>query len=330
MSIPAQKKFETMDQEIFAKASGDWNPMHMDPLAARRTQMGAPVVHGMHTALACLDVFAQATKDLPVLSAITVSFLKPVYVGDIVTFSISRQSPPRLIAEVDGLKVVTIDLTLCAEGELEIKQKVSTDTSSMNRTPQVKSFAEIEKAIGITKKIVITNASEKLFPNVARWIGASRIGGLAALSTIVGMECPGLHSIFIGFVVNLTADDSKDGIDYSVLSTDDRFQRIKLSVAGAGLRGVVDAAVRTPPVLQPNLQEIAAKIKPGSFAGQRVLVVGGSRGIGEYTAKAVAAGGGHVTITYTVGLTEAQSLLDEIIAFGGEADLLSYDVRLPA
>jgi hypothetical protein len=330
MSIPAQKKFETMDQDIFAKASGDWNPMHMDPLAARRTQMGAPVVHGMHTALACLDVFAQATRDLPVLSAITVSFLKPVYVGDRVTFSMARQSPPRLMAEVDGAKVMTIDLTLGVDNESGIQQKVSTDTAPMNHTPRVRSFAEIEKAVGKAEKMVIASASEKLFPNAARWIGARRVCGLAALSTLVGMECPGLHSIFIGFAVNLVLEDSKDGLDYSVLSTDDRFQRIKLSVAGAGLKGVVDAAVRTPPVSQAGLQEIATKIKPDSFSGQRVLVVGGSRGVGEYTAKAIAAGGGQVTVTYAVGVAEAQALAAEIKAFGGEADLLHYDVRFPA
>ena len=59
-------------------------------------------------------------------------------------------------------------------------------------------------------------------------------------------------------------------------------------------------------------------------------MVGGSRGIGEYTAKAIAAGGGQVTVTYLVGLAEAQALLIEIKTFGGEADLLPYDACLPA
>jgi acyl dehydratase len=330
MSFLAKKEFNRQDQERFAQASGDWNPMHMDPLVARRTQMGAPVVHGMHTALLCLDTFAQSTKDLPCLVSIAASFLKPVYVGDQVAFSIARQSPTRLIAEVDGVKVMTIDLTPGGENELGIKQKISTDTVPANHTPRVRSFVEIEKTVGAIEKVIITSLSEKLFPNAARWIGARRVDGLATLSTLVGMECPGLHSIFIGFAVNLVADDSKDGIDYSVLSTDDRFQRIKLNVTGAGLKGVVDAAVRTPPVLQPDLREIATKIKSDSFSGQRVLVVGGSRGIGEYTAKAIAAGGGQVTVTYVVGIEEAQALVAEIKAFGGEADLLHYDVCLPA
>ena len=34
-------------QERFAEFSGDRNPMHMDLVAARRTQAGAPVVHGV-------------------------------------------------------------------------------------------------------------------------------------------------------------------------------------------------------------------------------------------------------------------------------------------
>lgn len=330
MSVLAEKKFETIDQERFAEASGDWNPMHMDPLAARRTQMGAPVVHGMHTALLCLDVFAQSANDPPLLSAITVSFLKPVYVGDRVTFLIARQSPLRLAAEVDGVKVMTIDLTSGSQKEPLTDKNGLTDSMAMNQTPRDRSFTDIAKASGITERITISNASERLFPNAARWMGPTRIGGLAALSKLVGMECPGLHSIFIGFTVSLVTEGPADIVEFSVLSTDDRFRRIKLSVAGGGLKGVVEAAVRTPPVCQPSLREIAAKVKPGSFAGQRVLVVGGSRGIGEYTAKAVAAGGGQVTVTYRVGLAEAQALLTEIHAFGGEADLLPYDVRLPA
>jgi hypothetical protein len=49
------RRFTEHDQERFARFSGDWNPMHMDPIAARRTQAGAPVVQGVHLALWTLD-----------------------------------------------------------------------------------------------------------------------------------------------------------------------------------------------------------------------------------------------------------------------------------
>ncbi|HTC20239.1 MAG TPA: MaoC/PaaZ C-terminal domain-containing protein [bacterium] len=330
MIFSAQKHFETIDQELFAQASGDWNPMHMDPLAARRTQMGAPVVHGMHTVLLGLDLFAQSTRERPALSSITVNFLKPVYVGDSVVFSVARPSPLRLAAEVDGVKVMTIDLASGPPADPVKAQGILTDTAPLNRTPRERSFSDIEKAAGITERTTLSGACEKLFPNLALWIGKNRVGALAALSKLVGMECPGLHSIFIGFTVSLVLDGPADAIDYSVLSTDDRFRRVRLSVEGGGLKGTVDAAVRTPPVGQPSLVEIAGRVKAGTFAGQRVLVVGGSRGIGEYTAKAIAAGGGQVTLTYRVGLAEAQALTGEIEAFGGEAQLLPYDTGLPA
>jgi acyl dehydratase len=43
-------------QEQFARLSGDRNPMHMDAVAARRTQAGKPVVHGVHTLLWALNL----------------------------------------------------------------------------------------------------------------------------------------------------------------------------------------------------------------------------------------------------------------------------------
>ena len=42
------RTFTPADVEAFAAASGDWNPAHVDPLAARRLIAGGPIVHGMH------------------------------------------------------------------------------------------------------------------------------------------------------------------------------------------------------------------------------------------------------------------------------------------
>ena len=46
-----KRTFTADDQTRFAQVSGDYNPMHMDALQARRTQAGAPVVHGIHLLL---------------------------------------------------------------------------------------------------------------------------------------------------------------------------------------------------------------------------------------------------------------------------------------
>src|SRR5580698_8937499 len=72
-------------QTEFAELSGDWNPMHMSSVAARRTQAGSAVVHGIHVVLSLLDSFAPSSLDLALPSKLAARFLKPVYVQDTVT-----------------------------------------------------------------------------------------------------------------------------------------------------------------------------------------------------------------------------------------------------
>jgi acyl dehydratase len=51
----ASRTFASDDQTLFARLSGDFNPIHLDPIAARRTQAGVVVVHGIHAILWALD-----------------------------------------------------------------------------------------------------------------------------------------------------------------------------------------------------------------------------------------------------------------------------------
>jgi NAD(P)-dependent dehydrogenase (short-subunit alcohol dehydrogenase family) len=60
------------------------------------------------------------------------------------------------------------------------------------------------------------------------------------------------------------------------------------------------------------------------------LIVGGSRGLGELTAKLVAAGGGEVVVTWQSGKDDAARVAAEIREAGGSCDILAYDARKPA
>jgi nucleoside-diphosphate-sugar epimerase len=83
-------------------------------------------------------------------------------------------------------------------------------------------------------------------------------------------------------------------------------------VNGGGISGTVAAFVRQPPVPQPGISTFKHLVSPHAFAGSTALIVGGSRGLGALTAKAIAAGGGRVVITYVVGETEAREIAREI------------------
>jgi 3-oxoacyl-[acyl-carrier protein] reductase len=64
----------------------------------------------------------------------------------------------------------------------------------------------------------------------------------------------------------------------------------------------------------------------GHLAGQVAIVTGASRGIGRAIAMALAKEGAKVTVNYASSASAAESLVQEILDFGGEAIALAGDV----
>jgi 3-oxoacyl-[acyl-carrier protein] reductase len=64
------------------------------------------------------------------------------------------------------------------------------------------------------------------------------------------------------------------------------------------------------------------------FNGKTALITGASRGIGRAAALALAAGGARVVIHYSAGEREAQHVVDEVRALGGQADWIAADLSL--
>jgi glucose 1-dehydrogenase len=67
-------------------------------------------------------------------------------------------------------------------------------------------------------------------------------------------------------------------------------------------------------------------IHPDALKGQRALVTGGSSGIGAAVCRALAAAGARVVVNYLFDREEAEQLVNEIAADGGEAMALQADV----
>lgn len=169
------------------------------------------------------------------------------------------------------------------------------------------------------------------FPAAARQWGERRIAALACTTRLVGMVCPGLHSIFGGLTLNFCRETEADAsIGFRVTATDPRFRVVRHAISSGGLFGTVESFARMLPIVQPGIAELAGHVARDEFSGASALVLGGSRGLGEVTAKLLAAGGAHVVVTYASGAVEAEHIREEIRAWGGQCDVLRYDVQASA
>jgi NADP-dependent 3-hydroxy acid dehydrogenase YdfG len=307
--------FTRSDQLWFAEVSGDRNPMHLDAMAARRLLTGLPIVHGLHLLLSSLERWRDPG---PVRQlAFSCSFENPVSVGETVSFLQSEDSRGRVVidAVVDGVlcaRTLIADRVRAA-GRLEPAARSTVQRSHapfglsapMDETPEHIVGRRYEFAVHELRTV-------DAFPNLRRLLGEEPVSSLAALSYVVGMVCPGLHSVLSSLRFEVAdAEAAAPTLGVSVQEFRANVRMFDLAFDGP-IRGRLEAFRRQPPQPQPSIADLSGSVSDGEFRGSRSLIVGGSRGLGELTAKLIAAGGGGVTITYRTGGDDARRVKAEI------------------
>ena len=109
-SLPTLKKNISQDNiNLYAKASGDFNPIHIDADYARKTPLGGTVAHGM-LILACVSQMMTNAFGRDWLSGgkLNVRFRAPARPGDVITVS----GTIRRMEKGDGFQMIDCDI-LC-------------------------------------------------------------------------------------------------------------------------------------------------------------------------------------------------------------------------
>jgi NAD(P)-dependent dehydrogenase (short-subunit alcohol dehydrogenase family) len=324
-SALSSRRFTLEDQLEFAEISGDWNPMHVDPIAARRTIYGDIVVHGVHSLFWALECLAQIAGEKRGLSHLKTEFKRPMHLGDVISCKLLRLNNRdfKLSLEADGKVLVRIEGSFSQSPPRlpNLPKKVDrTDCRDLG-------LEEITAASGSLALFVDDERFGKMFPGVSRLLPSGQIAELLATTRLVGMECPGLHSIYSGHNLHFH-DEHPDGRDlhYEVARTDARFSLLTLNVKAPAMSGIITAFVRPRPRTQAPVEVVRDAVTPNEFAKSRALVIGGSRGLGEITAKIIATGGGDVWITYYRGREDAERVTREIRSAGFKCSYLQFDV----
>lgn len=329
-TVIGRKFFSICDQEGFANFSGDCNPMHMDALAARRTQAGQPVVHGVHAFLWALDILCHKGFELSDLASVHAKFTKFAYLNREITLCAHTQTKDSLKLEIvdDDTSLMTFKLSFNPEKvDLESVIREPSVTAPLS-TPREIDINDMKSINGLLQRETHLSQSDKLFDHLTSKFGSAKVMSIAQMSTIVGMHCPGLHSIFSSFKLrfgNMLSNTSK--LIFEVQNTDSRFQLINMAIEGHDFNGTLEAFVRQKPLESVPMAEIYENLPKNCFADVHALVIGGSRGLGEATAKILAAGGARVTITYAQGKSDADKIAKEINSTGSEnqCEIMKYN-----
>ena len=312
------------DQIDFASFSGDYNPIHIDEKKSIKTHAGQPIVHGVHLVLWALDAFKIGLR---ADSKLDIDFLSQVNLKTEV-YAIFDESKNAILLLGDN------EVKYCS---IKIKKLSTVSNSSISNNEvffhngvlkpddieieEVKTGQKINDLFGGSKKYLGTN----LFPYLVKNIGLDSVYEIACISSIVGMKVPGNHSLFLNLSLSFT---SKNKNKYIVVnSKHDILKLLSISYFGLNLNAEIKALFRPKPTKVNSISDLKKEFDQHiSLENKKILVIGGSRGIGAYVTKLCSIMGAYVTFTYNSQNKESKLIEDEILNNGGKVNCIKMNV----
>ena len=326
-----QRSFTLEDQISFAQLSGDYNPLHVDPIASRRSIFGGVIVHGVHTLLWALNEWV-SDIDLSIeLKDVSAVFRNPVQLGKSVrVFIVNRDASS---VELEVRQGDTLNTRIQAQYRRHIRTGIPlglNDNVSLAEESKDLNEEEISSSRGRVPIVWKEEITKKLFPDLANTLPKHQLAIILSTTYLVGMECPGLHSIFSELNLEFSlAQNTESYLHYHTSKYFAVYKMLLLSIQGSGFEGSIKAFLRPKPYKQPAFSEIQEQTPKEAFSTQRAIIIGGSRGLGEVVGKTLAAGGAEVMITYNKGHEDAKRVCEDIECGGGRASYIQYDVLDP-
>jgi len=313
--IIGKKNFTHKDQLNFAKLSCDFNYTHVDPISARRSIHQVQVVHGVNLLLTALNYYFKKTNIIK-FKKIKCIFMHPVIINKTVDFILEERKENISIQITDSAKTYSI-ITL-SKDNVTLREKLPKHNIYYNKINKInknyinKNFIKINKKNRYYKINLYNFKSSSSYNNLKKYLSNVQIKEILSLSYFVGMVCPGYNSILSSIDINFDNQIFKnENINFSLKKFDKRVNLLKTYFSNR-IFGIINSFTYSGQVKQPSISKIKKFIYKKEFSKINTLIVGGSRGIGELTAKILVLGGANTTITYYQGIKEAKKLKENI------------------
>ena len=243
MKLISDYSFSQSDQIEFAKLSGDWNPIHVDPVFARRTIYGQ-VVHGINIVLFALEAFL-SDKTNPIPSEIHVSFLSPLNLHQTFEVEIIYKEEDVILEVKSSGKVITF-IRICIEADqkkFRVSSKKTVFQDNNFALPKERKFDDLKKVDCNIDLSIQAESFKNFFSSCIERMGEDQVAAILGLSKFVGMEYPGLHSLFSGFSLKFSKVKSQT-LNFQTERFSIPNAPVRFSFDGSGITGTAGLAKR--------------------------------------------------------------------------------------
>lgn len=354
-------RLRTSDVDQFTVASHDCNPLHNDPLYARKSAYGGRIAHGVLSGMAALlrsGVLQQsgALCDRNVQS-VRMAFEAPLFPEQEYVWEASTQGRSASVVLWDGPRSLLRATVQFGEEEPGALDSAAAPERDAERSPDPELLSEPPLERGPRTSAVVLGVDDLREGQTitgaygidgdawnalaTRW-GIAGGGGLPtsvatvllACTYIIGMETPGERALFQRLEVEWTGEPLRGALAYEAVvesiraATGHVHLNVRFDDVSTGRR-VATAQLSalfmpsTPPTSVAATEALLPRTE--ALAGQHAVVVGGSRGLGAALTLALALQGADVTATYAQSGDAAQALAADLERTSSRCDVVQLD-----